>query len=282
MQAVQAARTNLASLKVQENSATKKKYDSMAKTVHKLPADVKESIDAAAAIFGANQVEPKGKAPKKRKWFNGAWSFFVKSYQQFFGWQSSPAGQSTNRNAGLGAPPPIPPPFPAPWRARRAPQLPPAPALPQLPHTLPQLPRTAGCFAHRQFPSRPAAGFDTVGPNKVTPVLNANKQPPGPATRTSVILAHLRSLDDDELLAATEFDLVRVHFEPRLTEGSGEDDNKELWDALGPALEWLTQQYRAFDFKDAVPECFRFRGTPFSNITLTFSNTKPAGGSWWL
>ena len=54
------------------------------------------------------------------------------------------------------------------------------------------------------------------------------------------------------------------------------------WDALGPALEWLTQQYRAFDFKDAVPECFRFRGTPFSNITLTFSNTKPAGGSWWL
>ena len=110
MQAVQAARTNLASLKVQENSATKKKYDSMAKTVHKLPADVKESIDAAAAIFGANQVEPKSKAPKKRKWFNGAWSFFVKSYQQFFGWQSSPAGQSTNRNAGLGAPPPIPPP----------------------------------------------------------------------------------------------------------------------------------------------------------------------------
>lgn len=110
MQAVQAARTNLASLKVQENSATKKKYDSMAETVHKLPADVKESIDAAAAIFGANQVEPKSKAPKKRKWFNGAWSFFVKSYQQFFGWQSSPAGQSTNRNAGLGAPPPIPPP----------------------------------------------------------------------------------------------------------------------------------------------------------------------------
>ena len=74
----------------------------------------------------------------------------------------------------------------------------------------------------------------------------------------------------------------RRHFEPRLTEGSGEDDNKELWDALGPALEWLTQQYRAFGFKDAVPECFRFRGTPFSNITLTFSNTKPAGGSWWL
>ena len=113
-------------------------------------------------------------------------------------------------------------------------------------------------------------------------MLNANKQPPGPATKTSVILAHLRSLDDDELLAATEFDLVRVHFEPRLTEGSGEDDNKELWDALGPALEWLTQQYRAFGFKHAVPECFRFRGTPFSNITLTFSNTKPAGGSWWL
>ena len=75
---------------------------------------------------------------------------------------------------------------------------------------------------------------------------------------------------------------MRVHFEPRLTEGSGEDDNKELWDALGPALEWLTQQYRAFGFKDAVPKCFRFRGTPFSNITLTFSNTKPAGGSWWL
>mmetsp|Transcript_12727 Transcript_12727/g.42280 ORF Transcript_12727/g.42280 Transcript_12727/m.42280 type:complete len:225 (-) Transcript_12727:123-797(-) len=198
VQAVQAARTNLASLKVQENSATKKKYDSMAKTVHKLPADVKESIDAAAAIFGANQVEPKGKAPKKRKWFNGAWSFFVKSYQQFFGWQSSPAGQSTNRNAGL-------------------------------------------------------AGFDTVGPNKVTPVLNANKQPPGPATRTSVILAHLRSLDDDELLAATDFDLVRVHFEPRLTEGSGEDDNKELWDALGPALEWLTQQYRALTSRTPCP-----------------------------